>query len=119
MIVAEATGDRRAPGHVLFHERTNHVSLEALLVIDHVIRDADLLRDSACIVDVIERTAAPLHGLRHALLPGETPLVPELHRKADDVVPVGAQHGRDGGRIHPPRHGYGNCFCAQLLAPSF
>ena len=31
---------------------------------------------------------------------GESPLVPELHRQADDVVSLCAQHGRDGGRIH-------------------
>ena len=108
MIVAEAARDGRAPRNVLLDERTDHVALETLLVIDHVIRDADLLGHAAGVVDVVERTAASLHGLGHALASGQAALVPELHGQADDVVSVGAQHGRDGGRIHTARHGYGD-----------
>ena len=119
MIVAEAAGDGRAPGKILLDERTNHVALEALLVIDHVVRDADLLGDAAGVVNIVERAAASLHGLGHALLAGEAALVPELHGQADDVVSLGAQHGRDGGRVHTARHGYGDGFGTQLLAPSF
>ena len=90
MIVAEAAGDRCSPGNILFNKGTDHVALETLLVIDHVIRDADLLRHAAGVVDVVERTAAPLHGLRHALFASEAALVPELHGEADDVVSLRA-----------------------------
>ena len=119
MIVAKAAGNGRAPGKILLDERANHVALEALLVIDHVIRDADLLGHAARVVDIVERAAASLHGLGHTLASGQAALVPELHGQADDVVSLGAQHGRDGGRIHTARHGYGDGFGWQLLAPSF
>src|SRR6266568_4522147 len=118
MVVAETAGDWCAPGNVFLDERTNHVALETLLVIDYVIRDADLLRHAAGVVDIIERAAASLHRFGHALLPSESALVPELHGKADDVVSLRAQHGRDGGRIHTARHRYGNRFGGQFLAPS-
>jgi hypothetical protein len=34
-------------------------------------------------------------------------------------VSVGAQHGRDGGRIHTARHGYSDRFGIQFSAPCF
>ena len=67
VIVAEAARDGRAPGKIFFNERADHVALETLFVIDHVIRDADLLGDAAGVVNVVERAAASLHGLGHAL----------------------------------------------------
>ena len=67
-----------------------------------------MLGHAAGVVNVVERAAASLHRLGHALVSGQTALVPELHGQADDVVSVGAQHGRDGGRIHTARHGYGD-----------
>ena len=42
MIVAEAAGDGRAAGKILLDERAHHVALKALLVIDHVVRDAEV-----------------------------------------------------------------------------
>src|SRR4029077_13250923 len=100
-------------------ERADHVSLEALLVIDDVIRDPDLLGNAAGVVDVVEGAAASWYGVGHALVAGEAALVPELHRQADDVVSFGAQHGRDGGGVHTARHGYGDRIGIQLLAPTF
>jgi hypothetical protein len=52
-------------------------------------------------------------------LPGEAPLVPELHGQADNVVALGAEYGRDGGGIDTARHGYGDGIGIQLLAPRF
>jgi hypothetical protein len=106
VIVAKAAGDWSAPRKVLLDKWTNHIALEALLVIDDVVWDPDLLRDAPGIVDVIQRTAAPMNRLGHALATGETALVPELHGQADDFVPLGVQHGRDGGGIHTARHRY-------------
>jgi hypothetical protein len=96
VIVAETTRDRRAPRKILLDERPNHITLKALFVIDHVVRDAQGLGHAASIVDVVDRTAPALDGLRHACVSGETALVPELHGQADDVAPFGTQHGRDG-----------------------
>src|ERR1700691_4027414 len=67
-----------------------------------------MLRHPPRVVHVVERAAAPSNLLRHALVPSQTPLVPELHRQPNDVVPLGAQHGRDGGGIHTARHSYRN-----------
>src|SRR5258708_32115638 len=108
MIIAEAAGDRRSPGKILFDERTHHIALEALLLVHDVIWDANVLGYPARIVYVVDRAATPLHRLRHAFMPGEPALVPQLHGEPDDVVSVRAQHGCDGGGIHTARHGYGN-----------
>ena len=108
MIVAQAARDGRASRKILLDERTHHVALEALLVIDHVIRDADGLGDAARVVHVVEGAAASLHRLRHALVPSQTALVPELHGQADDVVAFGAQHGRNGRGVNSSRHGDGD-----------
>jgi hypothetical protein len=77
-------------------------------VIHHIIWNANVLGHPAGIIDIVERATAAGHLLRHALAAGQPPLVPELHGQADQVVPFGAQHGRDGGRIHATRHGYGD-----------
>src|SRR6185503_5645071 len=108
MVVAQAARDGRAPGKVLGDKRTHHVALKTLLVVDDVVGNAQVLGHGARVVDILNGAAAPLNVLRHALATGEPPLVPELHGQADDVVALGAQHGRDGGGIDTARHGYGN-----------
>jgi hypothetical protein len=50
---------------------------------------------------------------------GEAALVPELHGQADNVVSFGAQHGRDGGGIDSPRHGYGDGLLSRHFIPYF
>ena len=116
VIVAEAARDRRAPGKILLDERPHHIALKALFVIDHVVGDAEGLGHAASIVDIVDRTAAALHGFGHAFVPGETALVPELHGQADDVAAFGAQHGRNGRGVDSSRHGDGDGFGIQHLA---
>src|SRR6266496_3807251 len=119
VIVTQTARDGSPPGNILFHKRPNHIALESLFVINDVIRDPDLLGHPASVINVVKRAAASLHRLRHAFLSCEPSLVPELHGQANHVVPVGAQHGRDGGGIHTARHCYGNGFDSQLLTPCF
>jgi hypothetical protein len=38
----------------------------------------------------------------------KSPLIPELHGEADNIVSFGAQHGRDGGGVDSSGHGDGN-----------
>src|SRR5713101_6241774 len=104
VIVAEAARDWRASGKILFDKRTHHIALKPLFVIDHVIRDADGLGDTACVVDVVERAAASLDRLGHALVSRKPALVPELHRQPDNVVPLSAEHGRNGRGIDSAGH---------------
>src|SRR6266404_9484097 len=105
VIVAETAGDRCTPGKILLDERTHHIALKALFVIDHVVGDANGLGNAASIVDIVDRTAAALDGFGHAFVSGETALVPELHGQADDVVASGTQHGRDDRGVNSSRHG--------------
>jgi hypothetical protein len=77
-------------------------------MINHVVRDAEGFGNPPSIVDIVNRTATALHGFRHTLVPGETPLIPELHGQADDVVAFGAQHGRNGRGVNSSRHSYGD-----------
>jgi hypothetical protein len=108
MVVAQAARNRRAPGKILVNKRTHHVALKALLMVHHVIRNSQLLGHATRVIHVVNRAAASLHLLRHALVSGQPALVPELHRQANHVMPLSAQHGRNGGRIHTAGHGYGN-----------
>ncbi len=87
MVVAQRAGNRRAPGKVLADKGADHVLLEALLLVDDVIRNAQMLRHAAGIVHIIERTAAAGLGLVwDAMLAGQPRLVPKLKREANDGV---------------------------------
>ncbi len=108
VVVAEAARDGSASRQILLHERTNDVALKAVLVIDYVIGNANRLGDAAGIVHVVQRAAAALDRVRHALVPRQPALVPELHRQADNVSALRAQHGRHGRGVNPSRHGYGD-----------
>src|ERR1022692_1522210 len=108
VIVTEAARDRRAPRQILLNKRTHHIALKTLLVIDHVVRNAERLRDTAGIVNIVDRTAAPLHRFRHARVPSEPPLVPKLHGETDNIVAVRPQHSRNGRGVNSSRHSNGD-----------
>src|ERR1035437_3754268 len=108
MVIAQAARDRRASGKILRDERTHHVFFEAVLLVDDVIRNAKRLGHAACIVNVVDGAAAPLHGLGHALVTSQSALVPQLKRESDDVVALLAQQCGDGGGVHSSRHGHGD-----------
>src|SRR5258707_137528 len=108
MVVAQAAWNRCAAGEVILDKGADNLALEALFVIDHVIGNPDGLGDTARVVDVVERAAAPLDGFGHAFVTGEAALVPELHGEPNHAVAVSAQHGCDGRRVDSSGHGYGN-----------
>src|ERR1700716_864394 len=99
MVVAEAARNWRASGEILLDKWLHYIALEAVFVIDDVIGDAQSFGDAACIVDVVERAASALYCLGHAFVSRQSSLVPELHGQTDDVVSLGAEHGRNGRRI--------------------
>ena len=85
VVVAERAGDRRAAGEILVDEGADHILLEALLLVDDVVGNAEVLGDAAGVVDIIERAAAAGLGcVGDAVLAGEAGLVPELEGEADD-----------------------------------
>ncbi len=115
VIVAEGAGDGGAAGEVVGDEGLDDVGLEALLLIDEVVRDAELFGDAAGIVDVVDGAAAALDLLGHAVVTGESTLVPKLEGEADEGVSLRTQEGGDGGGVDASGHGYGNSFGLEHL----
>ena len=108
MVVAEGAGDGGATGEVFGDEGADDVALEAILLVDEVVGDADLLGDAACVVDIVNGAAAALDGFGDAIVAGEASLVPELKGEADDGVALGVEQGGDGGGVNPAGHGDGD-----------
>src|SRR5450755_3228574 len=77
-VVAERARDGRAPSQILADERLHHLFLEAILEVDYVIRNAELLGDEARVVHIVERAATAGRATRGSQL-RQTTLVPELH----------------------------------------
>ena len=96
-LVAFDTGHRRLAGHVALGEAVDHRLLEAALIVEHVMRNADALGDRAGVVDIAA-------GAAGALAVGRRAVVVKLQRDADDIVAgVGQQRGGDRG-IDAARH---------------
>ena len=96
--VAVDAGHRRLAGDVAFGEAVDHRFLEAALVVEHVMRNADALGDAARVVDVLARAAG-------ALAVGGGAMVVELQRDADHVIAFGLEQ-RGGHRgIDAAGHG--------------
>src|SRR5436190_15696667 len=98
VVITESARDGSPPGKILLHKRTNDLLLEALLKIDDIVGDAELLRNCARVVYIIERTA-PASG-RIGLQVWQPPLIPELHGESGDLSSLTAHHGSDHRRVH-------------------
>ena len=110
MVVAERAGNGRAAGEILVDEGPDHVALEALLLVDDVVGNAEVLGDVARVVDIVERAAAAGLGcIGNAMLAGEAGLIPKLEGEADDGLAVAVgEHGRYRRGVYPSGHGYGD-----------
>ena len=86
VVVAEGAGDGGAAGEVLGDEGLDDFGFEAVLLVDDVVGDVELLGYVACVVDVVDGAAAALDGFGHAFVSGEAALVPELEGEADEGV---------------------------------
>ena len=96
VVVAERAGDGRAAMEILVDEGADDVLLEAGLLVDDVVGDAEVLGYAAGVVDIIEGAAAAgLGSIRDAVLAREARLVPELKGQADDCRSVLREHGRN------------------------
>ena len=76
--IAAHAGDGGPPRSVFRHEGVDHVSAERLTLVEHVVRDAEVLAGPSGIVTVLGRAAAPDLVL--------TVRVPEMKGDPDDVV---------------------------------
>src|SRR5437868_10393247 len=75
-IVAKRAGNRRPPGQILGDKGLNHLPLELLLEIHHVIGNAELLGHPPCIVNIVQRAAPAASAIGRKLR--EAALIPEL-----------------------------------------
>ena len=96
-LIAVDARHRRLAGRVAFREAVDHRLLEAGLVVEHVVGDADPLGHLARIVDVLPRAAGAL------AVSGRTVVV-ELQRHADDVVALGLEQRRGHRGIDAAGH---------------
>ncbi len=112
VVVAEGAGDGGAAGEVFADEGADYLGLEAILRVDEVVGDAEVLGYVAGVVDVIDGAAAALgNGLGEAevgVVGGQAALVPELEGEADEGVSLGVEERGDGGGVDAAGHGYGN-----------
>ena len=83
--VAVDAGDRRLAFDIALRETVDHRFLEAALVIEHVMRDADAVGNIARIVNILPRAAGALAVL------GRRAVVVKLQRNADHVVTFGLE----------------------------
>ena len=107
-LVAVDARHRRLARDIARGERIDHRLLEAALVVEHVVRNADPLGDRAGVVDV-------LPGAAGALAVGRLAMVVELERDADDVIALGLQQRRRHRGIDAARHRDDH---ARVLGPS-
>ena len=108
VVVAESARDGSAAGEVFADEGLDHLGFEAVLLVDDVVRDVQLLGYVASVVDVVDGAAAALDGFGHAFVSCQAALVPELEREADESVPLGAQECGDSGGVDSSGHGDGD-----------
>ena len=97
-LVAVDAGDRRLAAEIAVGEMVDHLLLEAALVVEHVVRDADLRRHHARVVDV-------LPGAARARPMGRRAVVVELQRHADHVIAFRLEQGCGDRGVDPARHG--------------
>src|SRR6516164_3925809 len=96
--VAFDTGHRRFAERVALGKGCDHRFAEAILVVQHIVRDADSFGDVARVVDVLARAAG-------ALAMGRCAVVVELQRDADHVVTLRLQQRSRRRGIDAAGHG--------------
>ena len=96
--VALDAGHRRLARRIALGEAVDHRRAEAVLVVEHVMRDADALRDRARVMDVAAGAAGALAVRGGAV-------IVELQGHADDVIALGLEQGGGDRGVDAARHG--------------
>src|SRR5262249_43462638 len=96
--VALDARNRRLPMDITLRKTVDHGLLKARLVIEDVVRNADALRDTAGVVDILTRAtgAFAMHSCA---------MVVELQRHADHVVALRLEQGCRHRRVDATGHG--------------
>src|SRR6185369_370851 len=108
LAIALDAGHRRLDGEIALGEAIDHRLLEAALVVEDVVRNADALGHAARVVDV-------LAGAAGALAVGRRAVVVKLQRHADDVIALRLEQRRGHRGVDAARHGDDN---AGVLRPA-
>src|SRR5690606_38843119 len=79
---------RRLAMQITLYNRLDHIAVKILFEIENIERKPERICHTPCVVDIVKRTAP--RRQRVAILIGvyQTPLIPQLHRKADKLVPL-------------------------------
>src|ERR1041385_7565872 len=104
--VARDTRNRRLTSEITRNKRLHHVALEIALEIQHVKRKSEVLGNATRVVNVVERAAARRQRIAVFVCVYAPPLIPQLHRKADEMMPLLFQNCCGCGRIHAATHCY-------------
>ena len=96
-LVAAHAGDRRSPGRIALGKVLDHLRPEALLEVEHVVRDVEVPGHLAGILDV-------LPGAAGALAPERLAMVVELEGDADHLEAGLDQQRRRAGAVDAARH---------------
>src|SRR5262245_31980323 len=91
---------RGASGDVIIHEWLNYLAIEFVLQVDCVVRNAQMMRDTAGIFDVFGGATAS--GM--ARLAGG--VIPQVHRHSYDVVALLFEQSCGYGAVNAATHGY-------------
>jgi len=96
-LIAAHARDRRRTRKICVGEIFHHRVPEAAFIVEHIMRKAAAIGDTARIVDILPSAA------RAGLVDGRAMII-ELQRDADDIVALTRQHRGDHGGIDAPRH---------------
>ncbi len=104
MLVAGDTRHWGLPGRIGIGKGLDHVAAKGLLGIDHVMSDAQPVRDVAGVMNVLPGAARPFAARRGTM-------IVELQRHADHLMARLMQQPGDHRTIHPAGHGNNHSHC--------
>ncbi len=107
-LIAGDAGDGRLAAGVARSEAVDHLLAELVLVVEHIMGNAEARRDLAGVMDVLARAAGALAMRRLAV-------IVELQRHADDVIALVAEQRGDDARVHAARHRHDDAGVARRL----
>ena len=94
------TRNRRLAAEIAIDERLNYIALEIPFEIQNVEREAEFFGHSASVVHVVKRAATRRQRIAVFIDVNSAPLIPQLHRKADQLMPLLLQNRGRGGRVN-------------------
>src|SRR5688572_3092950 len=80
--------DRRLAAKITRDEWRYDVTFEVTFQIQNVERKTKLFRNAACVVHVVQRTTTRRQRIAVFVDVDAAPLVPQLHRETDELVPL-------------------------------